>query len=110
MEIKLIVRDFEEGTTFLATEHPIVDDKEYCEVLKTPSKLRYEVDGCICGVTGYNMTYDELLTQAIKSATFGEWMEHNWKTTFSDVGLPAPEVFDFEEGMLDVEKHFSMVE
>ena len=96
MKIEIVITEFEEGTTFLADENPIVNDRDYCEVLTTPSTLKYEVNGCKNITNGHN-SKEELIKQIIPQTIFQEWFEENWSKEFSDFEISAPSVYDFEE-------------
>ena len=66
-EIEIILTNFEAGKTFLADEHPIVNDRDYCEVLTTPDILSYTVNGTKCHIQKVNSSKEEL----IKIGKFG---------------------------------------
>lgn len=95
--IEIVITEFEQGTTFLADENPIVNDRDYCEVLKTPDILNYTVNGTKCHIQKVNSSKEELIKESIPQVIFNEWFEENWSKTFSDLGISAPLVYDFEE-------------
>lgn len=95
--IEIIITEFKQGTTFLADEHPIVNDRDYCEVLTTPNVLNYTVNGTKCHIQEVNSSKEELIKQIIPQTIFDEWFEENWSKNFSDFGISAPSVYDFEE-------------
>lgn len=96
MKIEIVITEFEKGTTFLADEHPVVNDNDYCEVVTTPSTLKYEVNGYRNLINGHN-SKEELIKQIIPQTIFQEQFEENWSKNFSDFGISAPSVYDFEE-------------
>lgn len=95
--IEVTITEFEQGTTFLADEHPIVNDKDYCEVLTTPEVLKYTVNGTKCHMQKVNSSKEELIKEIIPQVIFNEWFEENWSKNFSDFGILAPKVYDHEE-------------
>lgn len=96
MNINII--NFKEGKTFLATDSPVVNDKDYCETLTTPNILTYEYDGVRCKASGVGKSKETLIQEAINSVLFNEWFyELHYDDTFEDVGLNAPFVYDHEE-------------
>lgn len=95
--VKII--EYEQGTSILADESPVVNDKDYCEVVETVSRLRYTWNGFDSGVRGSkDTTKEELIEKIIKQSKWDAWTEdimHQGKT-FADFCLDAPEVYDHE--------------
>ena len=81
-------------------EHPIVNDKDYIDVIQTPNELKYLVDGTYNSVTGTS-TYTELLETAIERTVWNEWFYNRYgeDKQFNEVKIPAPSV-ETEEGKI----------
>lgn len=99
-KLTLEVIDFIEGTTMVVDEHPIVNDKDYIDVIQTPNELKYLVDGTYNSVTGTS-TYTELLETAIERTVWNEWFYNRYgeDKQFNEVKIPAPSV-ETEEGKI----------
>lgn len=103
--MRLKILNFEEGKTFLADESPVVNDKDYCEIDKTPSTLTYEVDGFgNHHVSGKGLTKEELISQAVKTTAFEVWFDEHCLDTFEEVGMDAPEIYDPEDNKRSIVK------
>ena len=89
---------FEQGQSVLVDEHPVVNDKDYCEVVETSSVLKYEWNGYGSLIRG-KTSKEELIARAIEQSKWDAWTEDNMYqgNVFADFGLDAPEVYDFEE-------------
>ncbi|MBQ6220106.1 MAG: hypothetical protein IJH63_10215 [Methanobrevibacter sp.] len=89
--MKLKIINFEKGTTFLADEHAIVNDDEFCEIMETASSLTYELEGFgEHSVSQKGASKEELIKMAVKNAIFDVWFEDHMYDSFADVGLTAP--------------------
>ena len=99
-KIQLEVIDFIEGTTMVVDESPIVNDKDYIDVIQTPNELKYLVDGTYNSVTGTS-TYTELLETAIERTVWNEWFYNRYgeDKQFNEVKISAPSV-ETEEGTI----------
>lgn len=95
IQIKIV--KFEKGRTMLVDEHPIVNDDSWVDISKTPSTLTYVYNDCTHHVRGHK-SKDELVSEAVSNAVFDIWFEDNMSSTFEDIGLPVPKLYDYEEG------------
>ena len=100
-KLTLEVIDFIEGTTMVVDEHPIVNDKDYVDVIQTPNELKYLFNGTYNSVTGTNKSYNELLEKAIETEVWNEWFYNRYgeDKQFNEVKIPAPSV-ETEEGTI----------
>lgn len=99
-KLTLEVIDFIEGTTRVVDESPIVNDKDYVDVVTTPNELKYLVDGTYNSVSG-KTTHEELLKKAIETAVWDEWFLEGEYKTFEELGLTTPVVYNPEECTTD---------
>lgn len=93
MELKVL--NYNKGVT---TAGDTWNDSAY-DAIETPSKLRYEFDGCKSRCSEIGATKEELIAKAIKVESWNTWfyeMEGEYKT-FQEVGLESPMVFVPEE-------------
>ena len=98
--ISLKVTEFKQGFSAYVDEHPVVNDKDYCDVVEVCSTLSYAINGDDSyGIRGDSKddTREDLLAKAIPQVIFNEWYEENWLKCFSDFGLEAPVIYDHEE-------------
>ncbi len=97
--IEVTITDFEKGEAVLVDEHPIVNDKDYCEVVETVSRIHYSWDGCHFLHRGKSKddSKEELIEAIIPKVILGCWMEENQYNEFTDYGIEPPVVYDWEE-------------
>lgn len=97
--IQVTLTEYIQGETVLVDEHPIVNDKDYCEIVETKAELHYSYDGCNFLETGKSKDTpkEELVKNIIPKVILSYWQEENWDKQFSDVGIEAPRVYDWEE-------------
>ena len=89
--IQVTLLEFKDSETFIADEHPIVNDDDYCEVITTLPRLTYECDGVTCAISGsVGETKSDLVGQIIPKVLFDTWYEDNWTKTFEEIGLDNP--------------------
>ena len=94
------ILNFEEPVTFVADEHPIVNDEDYCEVITTPPRIEWNINGSgnymMCGDAGDSK---EDLIERVKDTVLFEkfFYDEAEGKDFSDYGLEAPTVYDHEE-------------
>lgn len=100
-KLTLEVIDFIEGTTMVVDEHPIVNDKDYVDVIQTPNELKYLLNGEYNSITETNATYEQLLEKAIETAVWNEWFYNCYgeDKQFNELKLSAPSV-ETEEGII----------
>lgn len=96
MDIQVTITDFIEGKTIMVDEHPIVNDKDYVDIITTPNELHFRYDGCNHLITG-KQSKDELIEKMKSQVLFNVWFENNWMNNFSDYGIKPPVVYDHEE-------------
>ena len=96
MDIQVTITDFIEGKTTVVDEHPIVNDKDYVDIVTTPNELHYSYDGCNHMITG-NQSKEELIEKMKSQVLFNTWFENHWMNNFSDYGIVTPVIYDWEE-------------
>lgn len=97
IKVKLITHT--EGKKITADEHPIVNDKHYCEIIEINPSIKYTYDGVKggCIADNFDDTLTDIKDKATRKIAFDEWFEENWTKSFSDFGFAAPIVYDEEE-------------
>lgn len=84
------ITGYDDGKTIVADEHPVVNDKNYADVVKTKATLHYTYSGVKCNIKGENK---ETLMETMKQRViFDTFMEEHEAEDFEDVGLESPEV------------------
>lgn len=92
------IGEFKPSVTIVADEHPIVNDDDYCEVITTPPALDFTCNGTHLRTVGEaNESRDDLIAKIPSMVAYDEWFERHWSDSFSDHGLDAPVVYDYEE-------------
>lgn len=90
MNTIVVTTDFTDGKTIVADEHPIANDKNYVDVVKTKATLHYTYDGAKCNIKGENK--EELIKTMKQRVIFDTFMEAHEAEDFEEIGLKAPKV------------------
>lgn len=88
--IVVTITEYEASKTIVADEHPIANDKNYVDVVKTKATLHYTYSGVKCNIKGENK--EELILKMKERVIFDTFMEAHEAEDFNDVGLESPEV------------------
>ena len=104
IDVTVKIIEYTEKKSSLVDEHPVVNDKDYAEVVTVPPSVSFRYVGKNTGthsITGsVDDTYDDLITKVMDNVTWNTWyyeMDGQGKS-FSELGLDVPRVYDYESG------------
>lgn len=85
IEIKIKITEFEKGRTVIVEDNNKMWEDDVCT---TSSRVRYEVDGCKCGMFVKADNETDALLEIIPKVILNEYLEYDY--SFNDLGLSEP--------------------